>query len=275
MKQHNWLQLFCLCFMLQFVTLIGCNADSTQRTSQEATPVTFTVMSYNLYGWNALVKNAWKSDNMVGLIEGVQPDFLGAQECEGRSDSIKNRLSGPYEIAGGELHGHAIFYRSDRWNMEEEGHFNLNEMDKWGQRVVRWAKFSHIKTQKGLYMFNTHFCVCNEDQLLGSASTLASEIAARADTSLPVILTGDLNVFDNTENSKAIRHLKGELGSPIALIDSFRVAEPSEFAGTFGDAKIDYIMVSKEFQVESSSIDRSIPEGKGSDHHPVIADLTL
>ena len=42
-----------------------------------------TVMSYNLYGWNALKKNSWKADNVYSAIKNVRPDILGAQEIDG------------------------------------------------------------------------------------------------------------------------------------------------------------------------------------------------
>ena len=73
--------------------------------------------------------------------------------------------------------------------------------DQWGLRTVEWAKFTHKGT--GMLVdiiiivlfiiiilititimimkvdhFNTHLCVCNGDQLLGSAKTIADTIAA-------------------------------------------------------------------------------------------------
>ena len=42
-----------------------------------------TVMSYNLYGWNALKKNSWKAANVYSAIRAVKPDILGAQEIDG------------------------------------------------------------------------------------------------------------------------------------------------------------------------------------------------
>ena len=76
--------------------------------------------------------------------------------------------------------------------------------DEWGLRTVEWAKFTHkgtgmlvditiltlnILTIVNIFThdiiliikvdhFNTHLCVCNGDQLLGSAKTIADTIAA-------------------------------------------------------------------------------------------------
>ena len=85
----------------------------------------------------------------------------------------------------------------------------IDGQDEWGLRTVEWAKFTHKGT--GMMVdtttttttivaiiiaiiniifitchpnptkvdhFNTHLCVCNGDQLLGSAKTIADTIAA-------------------------------------------------------------------------------------------------
>ena len=46
------------------------------------------VMSYNLYGWNALVQNPWKAENVYKAIREINPDLLGAQESEGREAQV-------------------------------------------------------------------------------------------------------------------------------------------------------------------------------------------
>ena len=38
------------------------------------------VMSYNLYGWNAMGQEAWKKPNLWKTIRASQPDVLGVQE---------------------------------------------------------------------------------------------------------------------------------------------------------------------------------------------------
>jgi endonuclease/exonuclease/phosphatase family metal-dependent hydrolase len=235
------------------------------------------VLSYNLYGWNALVQNPWKADNIVALINEVQPDFLSAQETEGQADSVRARLTGNYALAGAEQHGVAIFYDADTWELLADGIANLNEMDQWGQRIVRWGYFQHRGLGDRLYVFDTHWCVCSAAQLRGSAATVVAQIQARADQGAPVVFTGDLNVFEGFEGSEAVRYLKGELGSPLALVDTFRVIHPSADGSTFGAAgKIDYIFASPGLTVQDADILRGrIPPGSGSDHEPVVATVVL
>ena len=38
------------------------------------------VMSYNLYGWNAMGTESWKKPNLWKTITASQPDVLGVQE---------------------------------------------------------------------------------------------------------------------------------------------------------------------------------------------------
>ena len=38
------------------------------------------------------------------------------------------------------------------------------------QRTVDWAHFTHISSGRQVDMYNTHLCLCNQDQLLGSGT---------------------------------------------------------------------------------------------------------
>ena len=41
------------------------------------------LMSYNMYGWNAMGTEAWKKENLFKTIRASNPDLLGTQEIEG------------------------------------------------------------------------------------------------------------------------------------------------------------------------------------------------
>ena len=90
------------------------------------------VMSYNLYGWNALVQNPWKAENIYAAIRRASPDILGAQECEGREWDVAANIGGDYSVAGEATAGHAIIYRTSVLTFEGQGQMQLNEMDQWG-----------------------------------------------------------------------------------------------------------------------------------------------
>ena len=89
-------------------------------------------MSYNLYGWNALVQNPWKAENIYAAIRRSSPDILGAQECEGREWDVAANIGGDYSVAGEATAGHAIIYRTSVLTLEDHGEMELKERDQFG-----------------------------------------------------------------------------------------------------------------------------------------------
>ena len=88
-------------------------------------------MTYNLYGWNAIVQNPWKTEQMVKAIRWIQPDVMGAQEVDNAWD-INDRIGDDFSIVDGSA-GHNWFYRTSVLRFDEaSGSTQLNEMDHWG-----------------------------------------------------------------------------------------------------------------------------------------------
>ena len=94
------------------------------------------VMSYNLYGWNALVQNPWKAENVYKAIRLINPDILGAQECEGREHEVAANIGSDYAVAGSATAGHSVIYRRSVFSFQEQGSADLNEMDQYGRVSV-------------------------------------------------------------------------------------------------------------------------------------------
>ena len=97
------------------------------------------VMSYNLYGWNALRKNAWKAKNVYNAITQINPDLLGAQECEGLEKEVAEAIGSEYAIAGSATAGHSIIYKTTVFNFEGHGVVNLHEKDQWGLVILYFS----------------------------------------------------------------------------------------------------------------------------------------
>ena len=76
------------------------------------------------------------------------------------------------------------------------------------QRTVEWVHLTHKLSGREVDYFNTHLCLCNGDQLLGSAVTIADTIAAHRRPGSRIILTGDFNCDDGWEQSKPVRSAK-------------------------------------------------------------------
>ena len=68
---------------------------------------------------------------------------------------------------------------------------------------MEYVHFTHKLSGREVDYFNTHLCLCNDDQLLGSAVTIADTIAAHRRPGSRIILTGDFNC--DGEQSKPVR----------------------------------------------------------------------
>jgi endonuclease/exonuclease/phosphatase family metal-dependent hydrolase len=98
-----------------------------------------------------------------------------------------------------------------------------------------------------------------------------------------VVVTGDFNVG---EDNPAIHHLVGTPGGPTGtLMDTYRVVHrEAQDVGTFTGfkmgnttgAKIDYVLVQPDTEVQSAAIVRTSRDGRyPSDHFPVTATVRL
>ena len=230
------------------------------------------LMSYNMYGWNAMGTEAWKKENLFKTIRASNPDLLGTQEIEGHQGETAAAIGSGYSFVDDGFGSHGIIYRTSVLTLEAFGLEKIYEQDQWGQRYVTWAQFRHSSGAM-VDHFNTHLCVCDEVTLLKSAQRLAEVVATHRRPGSTALLTGDLNVFGGFENSQAVRFLKGELGgNNNPFEDTFRVADPTGNGETFPGGKIDYILADYGTPVWSSVIDRTtVPYGQASDHFSISA----
>jgi len=248
-----------------------------QTTSGPGDDSHLRVLSYNMYGWNALIQNPWKAENMYKAIRASNPDLMGAQEVEDRAGQVASAIGSDYRVAGTSSAGHSIIYRDSVLQFEGWGVENLAEQDQWGQRTVEWAKFTHKISGRQVDHFNTHLCVCDANKLLLSVKTIASKIASIGRPGSLKLLTGDFNVFDGYEHSKAIQYLTGQLeSSPVIMKDTFRQVNDDSVDGTTfpGAGKLDYILTGVENEVSNAWIDRTW-YGEASDHLPISAVVNL
>jgi endonuclease/exonuclease/phosphatase family metal-dependent hydrolase len=254
---------------------IGCGGDDV--VCGEAVPV--TAVSYNV----ADQIGTANGDNIVGQLAAISADFIGLQECQGCS-LLVDQLPEGYQLTATPRAGVAIVYDSSRWQSQDQGVFPVGDNDDgWGERVVMWARFSNLASGHCLYFYTTHWCVtvrnpddvCDEERQLDYAAATLDHIGAREIGQAPVILGGDLNVFDGFEDGLVINYL-GDSG----LVDLYRVIDPVGDATTFvGNdwapaGRLDYLFSTAPVEVLGAFIDReSIPAGEGSDHYPVTASV--
>ena len=258
------------------------------------------VMSFNIrYGTARDGENHWdrRKQTLVDSIRAFAPDLLGTQETLAfQRDFLAEQLAGYDHLGVGRNDGRdegemtALFYKRDRFEKLDGGHFWLSEFpDKIGSkswdsslpRMVTWIKLRDRQSQAALPLifFNTHFDHQGVTARLESARLLRRQIAVLA-KDCRVIVTGDFNADQGSPPYQAL--FEAEPDEPASIVDTYRVKHPERAAdeGTFSGFKadatrgprIDWIGISRDWDIMEATIDRTSNEGRTpSDHFPVTA----
>lgn len=258
---------------------------------------TLTVMTYNLKTTgtgNKTVKN--REPLVLENIEVYAPDSIGFEEANEEwvdylAANMKNYAHvGIGRDKGGKGEASPVFYRKDKYKLLEGDTFWLSKTPEkvskgWDafffNRVCSYAVLKNKKTGLIYAHFNAHFDHLGVVARLESASLVCDRIAAVNDKygGIPVFLSGDLNDDEGSEMYKRIEE--------SGMKDVKFIAKETMDAGTYhGYSKlteklrtkpIDFIFVSG-YCKEALSYKVDYTEYGGiypSDHHPVIARLTV
>ena len=265
----------------------------TQTTfAQKDVPI--NVATYNLrYKNKNDGPNGWENrkENVKALIRFHEFDIFGTQEA------LREQLNDVAELNefaffgagrddGKEAGEHsAIFYKKDRFKVLQSGNFWLSETpDKPGKgwdatccnRISSWVKFNDQKTKKEFYFFSVHFDHQGVEARRQSGKLMVTKIKEIAKNE-PVILVGDFNSTPETEQIQTIQTLLSDAHSvtatppygPEGTFNSFKFDAPM-------DKRIDYIFVSKQFNVLKYGVLTDAKEQRyPSDHQPVLVKVVL
>ncbi|AZA61362.1 endonuclease/exonuclease/phosphatase family protein [Chryseobacterium indoltheticum] len=251
------------------------------------------VMSFNIrLNVDSDKENSWtnRKQDVVDLLSYYHPDYFGVQEAlPEQMKDIKNGLKN-YDYVGvgrddGKEKGEfsAIFYDTERLQVMKSGTFWLSETPEkpsrgWDadyNRVCTYAVFKDKKSKKEFLAMNLHFDHIGNVARVKSADLILKKIKEINPKNLPLTLSGDFNLTDDTEPIKIISQ---------NLKDSFYNSEKKHYGpkGTFTafnvtevpQDRIDYIFV-KGFKIKSN---RHINDRREnllypSDHFPVLTEL--
>lgn len=251
------------------------------------------VMSFNIrLNVDSDKENSWtnRKQDVVDLLSYYHPDYFGVQEAlPEQMKDIKNGLKN-YDYVGvgrddGKEKGEfsAIFYDTERLQVIKSGTFWLSETPEkpsrgWDadyNRVCTYAVFKDKKSKKEFLAMNLHFDHIGNVARVKSADLILKKIKEINPKNLPLTLSGDFNLTDDTEPIKIISQ---------NLKDSFYNSEKKHYGpkGTFTafnvtevpQDRIDYIFV-KGFKIKSN---RHINDRREnllypSDHFPVLTEL--
>lgn len=267
----------------------------------EPAPLPLTVMTFNIRtslnsaedgdnGWphrRALVADtiARIAPEVAGLQEALadQLDYLSAKLPDYRWIGVDRGLNG-----GRGLSEHVpIFYRHRELLPVESGTFWLSPTPggptgagfrRRVSRIVTWAHFHHVASDRRFYVYNTHLTLRQGDRQVNSAAMIAERVAALpADT--PVLAIGDFNA--TAENSATWRAATAA-GLRDAWLLADRTIGPARTSSDFrpperaNEGRIDWILVGGPIGVRSVDTVTDHDNGRyPSDHYPVVARVVL
>lgn len=235
-------------------------------------------------------ENAWfhRKDMVNDLIRFYGFDLFGTQEGFTHQLNDILRLSDYRFIGVGRDDGKdagehcAIFYRSDRFKVLDQGDFWLSEHpEKPGRgwdgtccnRICTWGKFEDLKNHKQFYFFNVHYEYEGDVARRESSNLMISRIKSIAGNQ-PVFLTGDFNAFPTKEPIRI-------LNDSGFLNDSYKITKEAPFGPVCTyhgydstiktEERLDYIWVTDSIQIDKYGVLTNTLYGHTpSDHFPVM-----
>ena len=235
-------------------------------------------------------ENAWfhRKDLVNDLIRFYGFDLFGTQEGFTHQLNDILRLSDYRFIGVGRDDGKdagehcAIFYRSDRFKVLDQGDFWLSEHpEKPGRgwdgtccnRICTWGKFEDLKNHKQFYFFNVHYEYEGDVARRESSNLMISRIKSIAGNQ-PVFLTGDFNAFPTEEPIRI-------LNDSGFLNDSYKITKEAPFGPVCTyhgydstiktEERLDYIWVTDSIQIDKYGVLTNTLYGHTpSDHFPVM-----
>ena len=279
--------------ILTVLAFTGCG--STNKSDEPLKVLTFNIrMDTNADG-----DNRWsnRKDLAANLIKFHDIDIVGAQEVLNHQlTDLLARLP-EYDYIGvgredGKTKGEyaAVFYKKDRFEIEDSGNFWLAEdkdavgkkgWDAACERVATWGVFKDKLSGKKFFFLNTHLDHVGKVARHEGASLVLEE-AARLSKGLPVIVTGDFNAVPTDEPIKVLTNAD----DPRHVTHSRDMADlkygPEWTYHNYGQISveergwIDYIFVKGNITVRSNGV---LTDTEGclypSDHCPVMATLII
>jgi len=254
-----------------------------------------TVMSFNIrLNVESDKENAWpqRKQDVADLLTYYHPDYFGVQEAlPEQMKDIKTGLKNYDYIGVGRDDGKekgefsALFYDTNRLEVVKSGTFWLSETPEkpskgWDaalNRICTYAVFKNKKSKKEFLAMNLHFDHVGNVARVKSSELILKKIKELNPKNLPVALSGDFNLTDDSEPIKILSqnmkdtfyHSETKHYGPVGTFTAFNVNEiPKE--------RIDYIFT-KGFKIRSH---RHINDRREnllypSDHFPVIVNLSL
>lgn len=255
---------------------------------------TFKIMTYNIrLDVASDGENDWthRKDFLNGQLQFYAPDVFGVQEAKPNQVLDIAAALPQYSYVGtgrdgiGKGESSNIFYAKDKFKVIESNTFWLSDTpdvismgwDAACNRVCTYALLKNVKSNKLIWVFNTHLDHMGELARTKGLELILSRIEKLNSKKYPVVLMGDFNSEPKTERIIALKS---------KMDDARTVSKEKPFGpyGTFNGFKyheavsvlIDYIFLSKgkavsvnKYAVLSDAKDLKYP----SDHFPIFVEI--
>ena len=260
----------------------------------------YTMMTFNLRcNTPSDGDNAWPNriERAADMIKEHDPIVVGTQEgyfsmlTELQEQLEEYAWVGMGRFGGSDDEHNAIFYKKDRLEAVEQGHFWLSETPdeaatkSWGSyfpRMCSWVAFRDVDTGKSFTVFNTHLDHYSQEARDNGAKVIWSYISQHTHRSTPLIVMGDFNSAPADQPIRFLKGLTAEEGPQGWLTDAYSVYEgvvgqtAHSFQGGTDGEPIDYIFGSPQVKILETIVDRRQIRGAyPSDHYPVVAKIEI
>jgi len=289
-----------LAFLLVLTSIVSGNPKQER----------LVVMTFNLrYGTANDGENSWmnRKSILIDCLKKYQPDILGTQEALGfQIDEIKDHFIHYQSVGVGRYHnvllpdrphenmsGEAckILFDVRKFELLDQGTFwhsktpDVPGSISWGNslpRIVTWAKLKSKSTGKIFVVMNTHFHW--DEPYVSNTTKLIMQKWSEITNGLPTILMGDFNLPPTSDTHEIFCGRKGDEKIRGSFIDCWQALGKGEngsgsshgFTGRMDRNRIDWILVTPQFDVKEAEIIHYNENGKyPSDHFPVQVIIEL
>ena len=247
-----------------------------------------TVMSYNIRYMNDRDgENSWaqRCSATPAMLNTVNPDIFGIQEAYPEQERYIVEQCPRYVAYGvgrddGINKGErmSIFYNKEVLQMGDHGTWWLSETPEepsygWDaacRRTATWARMKDLRNGREFYFVNTHLDHVGDTARREGLKLIVNRIR-EMDATIPMVLTGDLNV---EPADSCLMVLEG------LMLSARATAETTDDTPSFNGYKepqkiIDYIYYSGFAKAESFRVVTETYEDKPfiSDHYPIVSKL--
>jgi endonuclease/exonuclease/phosphatase family metal-dependent hydrolase len=307
LKRINTIVFFSLITILMILS--GCSeqakilAEDIQFKPEQKDCI--KVMTFNIRTGQAWWLDGWSQNNwenrknlVIDTIAENAVDVIGMQEgVASQLEELQDALPQYSKYAVGRDDGEnkgetcAIFYRKDRFALEDCGTFWFSEdpekpgSKNWGNlfpRICSWVRLVDKTNQTIFYVYNVHLDNLSQSSREKSVRLLTLRIASRS-TTAPFVLIGDFNMKIDNPAMKYLeqdecRNLNASMSNVWQSVypGKCKTGTYHKFSGYTACSKIDHISISSSMQAVDVKIDRHEENGHyPSDHFPVIATIRI